>query len=88
MHEGILTVNMETGMYEVFIEEFDERIPLINGDQFLILIDGEWKNTKIIFSETDDDWVLDGINIKDWGIGSLIRIKLLDDEEDEIKELE
>ncbi|MGI6747343.1 MAG: DUF5348 domain-containing protein [Anaerovoracaceae bacterium] len=81
MHKGTLTVNMETGMYEVLLEEFDESIPLFHGDEFLIMIDGQWKDTKIIFSETEDDWVLDGININDWGIGSTVKVKLLDDEE-------
>ncbi|HHU18436.1 MAG TPA: hypothetical protein GXZ70_09575 [Clostridiales bacterium] len=68
-------------MYEVLLEEFDESIPLFHGDEFLIMIDGQWKDTKIIFSETEDDWVLDGININDWGIGSTVKVKLLDDEE-------
>jgi hypothetical protein len=76
MHEGILTVNIESGMYEILLTEFDERLPLFNGDDFSIMIDGHWKNTKMGFSETEDDWYLEGIDHKDWGLGSAVRVDL------------
>ena len=76
MQEGILTVNIETGLYEIFLTKFSERMALFNGDDFLIMIDGHWKNTKIVFSDTENDWLLEGVDIKDWGIGSLIKVDL------------
>lgn len=76
MYEGILTINFETGMYEVQLTEFDERMPLCNGDDFSIKINGQWKNTRIEFSETEDDWYLIDIDHNDWGIGSLVKVAL------------
>lgn len=83
MHEGILTVNLATGMYDVFLTEYSEKIPLCDGDEFFVMVNGEWKQTKIIFSEVEDDWILYGIDINDWGIGSLIKVELLSEDEDE-----
>jgi hypothetical protein len=80
MHEGILTINFETGLYEILLKEFDERLALIEGDAFSILVDGLWKDTKIRFSETEDDWILEGIDSDDWGLDSEVRIELLFEE--------
>lgn len=76
MHEGILTVNFESGLYEILLTEFDERLALIEGDEFSILVDGQWKATKIFFSDTEGDWCLEGIDPADWGLDSAVRIKL------------
>ena len=76
MQEGTLTVNFETGLYEILLTEFDETIPLFNGDEFSILIDGQWVDTAMEFSETDMDWNLAGVDSSNWGIGSAVRIEL------------
>lgn len=88
MHEGLLTVNLESGMYEVFLTEYSERMPLCNGDEFLVMVEGDWKNTKIVFSETEDDWILEGIDIKAWGVGSMVKVELFSEEDEEEWQLE
>lgn len=76
MHEGILTVNLESGVYEIILDEFDERVALFDGDELSILVDGHWKKTRMIFSEEEGDWCLEGIDPALWGIDSQIRIEL------------
>lgn len=76
MHEGILTVNLESGVYEIILEEFDERVALFDGDEFSILVDGEWIHTKMVFSEEEGDWCLEGVDSGLWCIDSPVKIEL------------
>ena len=57
MLEGVLNFDMNGMCFEILLEDGDTSGSLMSGTVIEVLIDGDWRTTRIKF---EDDWYLEG----------------------------
>lgn len=57
MLEGVLNFDMNGMCFEILLEDGDTSGSLMSGTVIEVLIDGNWRTTRIKF---EDDWYLEG----------------------------